>query len=112
MATDRETQRTQGKRDGGTAKKSSTRTKRRPASEIALHAGEQLQALAGRDVESITGIERGDDGWTVHVEVVESRRIPDSADLLGMYEVQVDDQGELVGYHRIRRYGRGQRGDD
>lgn len=80
--------------------------------EIAVRAAEQLQSLTGRDLEGIVGLESTDEGWSVRVEVVESRRVPDSADLLATYEVQVDGSGDLTGYRRLRRYGRGQTADE
>ena len=46
-------------------------------------------------------------GWVVEVETVEDRRIPSSADMLALYEVELDASGELLAYRRIRRYMRG-----
>ncbi|MFB9746222.1 gas vesicle protein GvpO [Leifsonia shinshuensis] len=68
----------------------------------------QLQELTRHEVEGVVGVEKGDDGgWTVTVEVVESRRIPDTADVLAEYEVGVDDRGDLTSYSRRSRYVRG-----
>ncbi len=78
---------------------------------VARAAGQQLAELTGRPPESVVGIERTEDGWRVELEVVESRRIPDSTDILATYSVQVDRSGELLGYHRVRRYVRGKGGD-
>lgn len=47
-------------------------------------------------------------GWVVEVETVENRRIPSSADMLALYEVELDSNGEMLAYQRIRRYMRGQ----
>jgi Gas vesicle synthesis protein GvpO len=47
-------------------------------------------------------------GWVVEVETVEDRRIPSSADMLALYEIELDSNGELLAYRRIRRYMRGQ----
>jgi hypothetical protein len=44
----------------------------------------------------------------VGVEVVEVSRIPDSADILAVYEARLDADGDLVSYRRVRRYARGQ----
>jgi len=72
-----------------------------------------MAELTGRRPESVLGIRKDDDdGWIVTVEIVELSRIPTSTDLLGIYAVRVDDDGELVGYERIRRYVRGQAGGD
>jgi len=52
-------------------------------------------------------VERAEHGWRIGVEVVEAARIPDSADILAIYETELDGSGELVSYRRIRRYSRG-----
>lgn len=82
--------------------------KKKPStSQIAASAALQLLELTGRTSEGITGVERTDDGWKIEVEVVEVRRIPDTTDMLALYEVQVDETGTLEGYRRVRRYVRG-----
>jgi hypothetical protein len=86
--------------------------KRATASQVAAQAAQQLIELTGKGVEGVTGLERTDDGWKVHVEVVEVRRIPDTTDILALYEVQVDEDGDLIGYRRLRRYARGVPGED
>lgn len=86
-------------------------TKKVPAMKVARMAAQQLSELTGREPECVIGIHRTDDGWQVELEVVESRRIPDSTDILATYEVQTDDDGDLMGYQRVRRYVRGKGGD-
>jgi hypothetical protein len=86
--------------------------KRATASQAASSAARQLLELTGREAEGVTGLERTDDGWTVKVEVVEVRRIPDTTDVLALYEVDVDSDGDMLGYHRVRRYTRGVPGED
>jgi hypothetical protein len=77
------------------------------ASSVAERAARQLVELAGREMEAVTGLRRSDDGWTVQIEVVEVRRVPNTTDVLALYEVEVDGQGDLLGYRRVRRYVRG-----
>jgi hypothetical protein len=67
----------------------------------------QIAELTGKKPEGITGVEPADDGWLVGVEVVEDRRIPSSADILAIYQADVDPEGELASYRRVRRYARG-----
>jgi hypothetical protein len=43
----------------------------------------------------------------VQVEVVEVHRIPNTTDVLALYEVQADERGSLLGYRRVKRYARG-----
>jgi len=85
--------------------------RKRTGTAIAAEAARQLLEVTGRDVEGVTALERSDDGWTVQVEVVEVRRIPDTTDVLGLYEVKVDSDGDLLGYKRQQRYVRGTPGD-
>jgi Gas vesicle synthesis protein GvpO len=69
----------------------------------------ELPELLGLTVDSILGLEQAEGkGWTVTAQVVELARIPRSTDVLGAYEVTLDDHGELVGARRQRRYYRNQ----
>ncbi len=124
--TGKTTEKTPRKRTGGTAKKSSSssggtgsnssrssRPSRKPtASQVAETAAEQLRELTGKEAEGVTGLERTDDGWLVQVEVLELRRVPATTDVLASYRVEVDEQGELLGYRRQHRYARGAAGEE
>jgi hypothetical protein len=80
----------------------------RDAAEVAK---EYITELNGQDPVAMTSVEFTDqDGWVVGFEVVEDRRIPSSSDVLALYEVEVDADGELLGFRRTRRYLRGQTG--
>ena len=79
------------------------------ACEAARLAPKYITEMAHRQPERITAVEPDEhDGWIVEVEVVEDRRIPSSADMLALYEIELDVDGELLGYGRTRRYMRGQ----
>jgi hypothetical protein len=79
-----------------------------PAAMAARRAAQQVAEFTGRSPECVVSIDRADGGWQVGVEVVETRRIPDTQDVLAIYEVRVDRGGELLSYKRTRRYARGQ----
>jgi hypothetical protein len=66
-----------------------------------------LAQLTGKEAESVVGLERDDEGWTVLLETVELRRIPATTDVLAMYQVALDEEGELRGCQRVQRYSRG-----
>ena len=83
-------------------------TSRLSGREAIRHAREQLEEMMGRPVEAVLGMTRDEDGWTVTVQVVELQRIPSSTDVLGSYDVNVDSDGDVVGYRRTRRYHRSQ----
>ena len=98
-------------RSSGDAPRASAR-KKKSGIAVAGEAARQLLELTGREVEGVTGLQRSDDGWKVQVEVVEVRRIPDTTDVLALYELDVDADGDLEGYRRLRRYARGVPGED
>ncbi|MFI0281573.1 gas vesicle protein GvpO [Streptomyces fradiae] len=77
------------------------------ATEILLLASEQLAQLTGNTPESVSSFQKTDDGWQLTVEVVELERIPDTTSLIASYEVELDDEGDVTGYRRVRRYERG-----
>lgn len=68
---------------------------------------QQFGTLTGREPESVVGVRKNDDGWNVKLEVVEARRVPDTADLLAEYDIDLDAAGELLSYDRTTRYVRG-----
>jgi hypothetical protein len=76
------------------------------AHRIVESARERLRELRGVDAESVSAVRRSGDGWLVSLEVVEVHRIPESTDVLGTYEVELDGDGELVGFERTARYHR------
>jgi hypothetical protein len=66
-----------------------------------------MRDLTGLPVEAVSGIEKDGDGtWRVTLEVRELERVPDTMDILASYEVQLSDDGEVVGFRRTRRYPR------
>ncbi len=68
----------------------------------------ELEALVGCPAEGVSGIRKDDDGWVVLVDVLELERMPATTDVLALYEVTMDSDGEVSGYRRVRRYLRSQ----
>ncbi len=75
--------------------------------EVLRQARDQLAELTGMHAESVSSFEQTEDGWSLEVEVLELERVPDTMSLMGSYEVQLDPEGQLTGYRRVRRYERG-----
>jgi hypothetical protein len=73
----------------------------------ARQAAEHVLALTGRCPENVVSVARDEDGWQVGVEVLELRRIPETTDVLALYEVILDGNGDLVRCERGQRYHRG-----
>jgi Gas vesicle synthesis protein GvpO len=76
--------------------------------DLASQAKELLRSVRGVEAESVSGLARTSNGWSVTLEVVELRRIPESTDVLASYEVQLDDDSNFLGFSRGRRYNRSQ----
>jgi Gas vesicle synthesis protein GvpO len=68
---------------------------------------EQLHELTGCAPVSISGLAQVNGGWQLEVDVVEVRRVPDTASVLATYRVTTDEAGDVAGYERLRRYNRG-----
>ena len=86
------------------------RSKRRMSAGSAAQAAlRNLAELTTKEPTGITSLESSEDGWLVGIEVVEDKRVPSSADILALYEAEIDGgDGSLVSYRRVRRYSRGQ----
>ena len=75
-------------------------------------AQEQLEQLTGKTVESVSGLSRQPDGWAVTLELVELERVPPTTAILASYRVELNEDGELMGYERVNRYYRNAAGED
>ncbi|ELY51750.1 MULTISPECIES: gas vesicle protein GvpO, halophile-type [Natronolimnohabitans] len=63
--------------------------------------------LIGREFDAVSEIAPTDDGWRAVVEVVERRAVPDTQDIIGRYEIELDEDATVHGYRRLDRYRRG-----
>nr|WP_308293167.1 gas vesicle protein [Streptomyces sp. TS71-3] len=81
--------------------------KRISVAEAMRRAMRELAGLLDREPDSVSAIKATDDGWTATVEVVELERVPDTVSLMASYRVDMDGQGELLGYEKTERYPRG-----
>ena len=65
-------------------------------------AKEASQGVLNLGLPSVTGATKTDHGWRVTMELIERKAIPDTQDLLGVYEVLLNEEGCLTSYERIR----------
>jgi len=68
--------------------------------EIIRKVKDEIPKLVNLKLNSVVGIVKTEDGWKVTVEMVEKESIPSSMDLLGIYEVAVDREGNILGLER------------
>jgi hypothetical protein len=63
--------------------------------------------LIGHEFDGVSEISPMDEGWRAVVEVVERSAVPDTQDIIGRYEIELDEGGVIHGYRRLDRYRRG-----
>ncbi len=80
--------------------------------EAGRRAVRRVYELTGREPETVTSLEPTDHGWNVGVEVVELERVPNSTDVLAIYQVELDERGRMVSYRRTQRHYRGRADQD
>jgi hypothetical protein len=69
--------------------------------EIGMKARGVIEELLDKKAESVISASKEENEWKVLVEVLERRAVPDSQDLIGRYELRLDENKELLGYDRI-----------
>src|SRR5687767_12507384 len=88
---------------------SATADRRKASAPAAIQrAKNYLEELTGKTAESVSGLERTEDGWSITVEAVELERVPSTTDILASYRIELDENGELLSYERVSRYFRNQ----
>ncbi|HHW18617.1 MAG TPA: hypothetical protein GXX30_06930 [Firmicutes bacterium] len=63
-------------------------------------------------VDSVAGVVHDQHGWIVTLEALQRRAIPDTMDILGLYEVHMSDSGELIRIERKMLRKRGETSDE
>lgn len=69
--------------------------------EAVARAKEELTALLGLEVSGVTAASPIEGGWRVTLEFVERKAVPETQDLLGVYEVELDEE-RMIRYVRKR----------
>lgn len=77
--------------------------------ELIQKAREQLGDMTGLELGSTLSALKGDEGvWRVQLEAVEKKSLPDSQDILAIYELTLDDNANVLNF---ARNGMRKRGD-
>ena len=79
-------------------------TEPRQLREIGERAAQELAHLLHAPAERVTGLRRVEHGWSAVIEVLEMSRVPETADIMADYEVDLTAKGTVVGFRRTRRY--------
>ena len=81
------------------------------AQEIIAKARGHIATMGKKSDEGVTSLSKREDGWTVCIEVVERKGIPDTMDILGLYEISLTNEGDLLGVERKKLRKRGDTAD-
>ena len=65
-------------------------------------ARSELETLTGLELGSTVSAHPDGDGWQVTLEAIEKKSIPDSMDILGIFEVNLDVDGNISEFNRVR----------
>jgi len=73
--------------------------------DIIEKAKKELVGLTGFSSPSGIGAKKKNGGWAITIQIMEKKSIPDGMDILGIYEVETNSEGDILGYERkeIRR---------
>ena len=75
---------------------------------IIKKAQDDFARLSKIPVDGVTGLSKTEEGWVVSLEALERSAIPDTMDVLGLYEVRLDSEGNLLGFERKKLRKRGE----
>ena len=78
------------------------------ADEVINKAQEDFTRLSRIPFSEVTGLSKLEEGWVVRMEALERKAIPDTMDVLGLYEVCLDNEGNLLGFDRKKLRKRGE----
>ena len=61
----------------------------------------KMERVLRKRTEGVVSLAREDEGWKAVVEVLERKATPDSMDLIGRYEVMLNEEGTPLGYNQV-----------
>lgn len=70
--------------------------------ELAELAKNQLAEVTELKPVTVTGTFKDEHGWRITLDMLEMPRIPPATDVLGEYEVLVDENGNMLTFERKR----------
>lgn len=76
--------------------------------ELSERAKSQLSELTGLKPITVTRAFKDEKGWHIALDMLEMSRIPPATDVLGDYEVLLDNGGNLLSFERKKTRLRGE----
>ena len=88
------------KTEAGQETEKTKKSPRKAIKELIEVAKKELINLTGFKQPAATGFKEEDDQLIVTIEVLEKTSIPDGMDILGTFEVKIDENGSILNYKR------------
>lgn len=76
--------------------------------EIQRKAFPQITELLKQEPEIISSIEKSKEGWIVQCDVLEKKSIPETFDILKIFEFKLDNEAKVVGFKQLKKIRRGE----
>lgn len=73
---------------------------------------EGFLSISNLTIDGVIGFVKNDEETVITLEVLERRAVPNTMDVLGLYEVKVDNWGNIIGYNRKSLRRRSDTGDN
>jgi hypothetical protein len=78
------------------------------ANQVIEKARKEFIGLGKKPADGVTGLSKTKEGWCILLEALERKAIPDTMDVLGLYELRLDDEGHLISLDRKKLRKRGE----
>lgn len=80
-------------------------------SEIQEKVVPQIRKLLNKEPECISSLEKNAEGWRVLCDVLDKKSIPETYDILKVYEFMLDKEAKVTSFKQLRKIRRGDIGD-
>lgn len=71
----------------------------------------QIKELLKKEPETISSVEKTEDGWLIRCDVLEKKSVPETYDLLKVFEFKLNKDAVVTGFKQLRKIRRGDIGD-
>lgn len=75
--------------------------------EVQKKAFPQIKDLLSKEPETISSIERTEKGWRLQCEVLEKKAVPETFDLLKVFEFMLDNDARIQSFKQTKKIRRG-----
>jgi len=71
----------------------------------------EITELLKKEPETISSIEETKEGWILQCTVLEKKSVPETFDLLKVFEFRLDNDAKITGFKQLKKVRRGDRED-